>query len=79
MYPKGHQYLLNPLLCHQDPVPALDRGSRQHHRQAAWWNPLNRLAIRRRSSFGVTVHSKLRHDCRSVSTRFGSRVRKSWT
>ena len=32
MYPKGHQYLLSPrtllvgpLLCHQDPVPALDR------------------------------------------------------
>ena len=24
----------------------------------AWWNPLNRLAIRRRLSFGVTVHSK---------------------
>ena len=83
--PKKHRYLpsprtllVGPLLCHQDPVPALDRGSRQH-RQAAWWSPLNRLAIRRRSNFGVTVHSKLRHDCRSVNTRLGSRVRKSWT
>ena len=68
-----------PVAMPPGPGTSMDRGSRQHHRQAAWWNPLNRLAIRRRSSFGVTVHSKLRHDCRSVSTRFGSRVRKSWT
>ena len=72
--PDARTLLVGPLLCHQDPVPALDRGSRQHHRQAAWWNPLNRLAIRRRLSFGVTVH-----DCRSASTRSGSRARKSWT
>ena len=84
--PQGRQYLLSPrtllvgpLLCHQNPLPALDRGSRQHHRLVAWWNPLNRLAIRRRLSFGVTVHSKLRHDCKSAITRSGSRARKSWT
>ena len=85
-YPQGRQYLLSPrtllvgpLLCHQDPVPVLDRGSRQHHRLVAWWNPLNRLAIRRRLGFGETVHSKLRHDCKSVTSRSGSRARRSWT
>ena len=52
--------LVGPMLCHQDPVPVLDRGSRQHHRLVAWWNPLNRLAIRRRLSFGETVHSETR-------------------
>ena len=40
---------------------------------------LNRLAIRRRLSFGETVHSKLRHDCKNVTSRSGSRARKSWT
>ena len=71
--------LVGPLLCHQDPVPVLDRGSRQHHRLVAWWNPLNRLAIRRRLGFGETVHSKLRHDCKNVTNRSGSRARRSWT
>ena len=33
----------------------------------------------RRLSFGVTVHSKLRHDCKSAISRSGSRARKSWT
>ena len=77
--PTQPAYTTGPLLCHQDPVPVLDRGSRQHHRLVAWWNPLNRLAIRRRLGFGETVHSKLRHDCKNVTSRSGSRARRSWT
>ena len=47
-YPQTRQYLpsprtllVDPLFGHQDPVPALDRGSHQHHRLVAWWNPLS--------------------------------------
>ena len=39
----------------------LDRGSHLHHRLVAWWSPLNRLTIRRRSNFGAIVLSKRKH------------------